>query len=420
MYLKSLDHMGIHVKQADKKTFTPKHLVDSIKTKYEEQKRQRTTRGKGPKYQFSYIFDDQEVLADLLRLMMLYATNSAQHNPNERRRIFEFFEKFVTMFFDIPEELVNKRTGDIDRGTPEDDYDDMTPSELPNGRGRRPVNGKKNDLRRGVLDKGRNGARSREQKADSATGSKESTPDVESLGEEDVDPADDIAAQQVTNERWAAAPGPVAVQGTKPLNAEDLELNADKPYKRESYSLYCNQTIYVFFNIFQSLYQRLKDIKDGEGDVIAEEKRARADKPAKMIGLLDDMLDVFGLEQGETYYRSAMILVEDFLINDVDEPKYQDILRQRYLKKGWQLYTVADLLKHLCRYGATCSAIDAKEKTPDLLDQFYKDRSSPQTSFTAEINLRKQADKYIKDGELFLIKWVCESFISLGVMERQL
>lgn len=401
--------MGIHVKAADKKHFTPKHLVDAIKTKYEEQKRQRVFRGKGQRHQFSHIFDDEEVLTDVLRIMILFASNSSQHNPNERRRILEFFEKFVTTFFDLPEALVHQRTNDIDRGTPEDDYDDVPSAELSNGRGRRPANGKKNDLRRGVLDKGRNGTRSREQKADSATGSKESTPDVDSLGEEDIEPTEDNAVSEVTNERWAAAPGAVAVQGTKPLNAEDLELNADKPYKRESYSLYCNQTIFVFFSVFQSLYQRFKDIKDSEADVRAEGVRARTHKPANDVGLLDDKIDIFGLKAGETYYRRTMLLVEDFLISDVDEPTYQDILRQCYLKKGWQLYTVIDLLKHLCRNGATCSAIDAKEKTPDLLAQFYNDRLSLETSFNTEINLRKQADKYIKEGELYLIKWVCLS-----------
>jgi len=98
-------------------------------------------------------------------------------------------------------------------------------------------------------------------------------------------------------------------------------------------------------------------------------------------------------------------LIEDFLANDLEEMKYQDFLRHYYLKKGWQLYTIMDLLKQLCRLGAVCSAPDAKEKTPDLLQQFYIDRESKETSYNAEINLRKQADKYIKDGELFLIKW---------------
>jgi paired amphipathic helix protein Sin3a len=407
MYLKSLDHMGIHVKSQDKKYFAQKHLVDSIKTKHEEQRRQRSTKGRAPKYQFAFKFDDQNIIADVLRFMILYATTASQHNSSEKRRISEFFEKFIAVFFDLPDELVTHRISDIDRGTPDDDLDDSTPMELPNGRGRRPVNGKKNDLRRGVLDRGRNGMRGRGQKEDSATGSKESTPDVESIVEDDAGDAVEDQAPEVTNERWATVPGAVAVQGTRPLDAEDLEMKADRPFKREWYSLYGNQTIYVFFSIFQTLYRRFQEIKESEQEAVLEGIRARTAKPAKDIGLIDDKNDYFGPSDDESYYSRTLALVEDFVNGEFEEAKYQDFLRHYYLKKGWQLYTVTELLKQLCKLGAACSTNDVKDKTPDLIEQFYRDRGSKETTYNSEINLRKQADKYIKDGELFLIRWVC-------------
>lgn len=408
MYLKSLDHMGIHVKQADKKNFAAKHLVDSIKTKHEEQRRQRGTKGRTHKYQFSYEFGDQEVIADVFRFMVLYATNANQHNSLEKRRIIDFFEKFIPLFFDVPYDLLADRTANIDRGTPDDEYEDIAPIELPNGRGRRPVNGKKNDLRRGVLDKARNGTRGRGQKDDSATGSKESTPDVDSVIDDDAgDAADDQAITEVTSERWVAVPDAVALKNTTPLDAEELEMKADQPFKRDWYNLYCNQTIYVFFSIFQTLYRRFSDVKKSESDVIAEVNRARSEKPAKKIGLLDEKNDYFGRDTIESYYTKTLMLVEDFIIGEIEEGKYQDFLRHYYLKKGWQLYSITDLLKTLCRLGSTCASLDSKEKTPDLIEQFTRNRESKETSFNAEINMRKQAEKYIKDGELFLIKWVC-------------
>jgi paired amphipathic helix protein Sin3a len=48
MHLRSLDHMGILVKSTDKRHLSAKHLVDVIKTKYEEQRRQRSLHGKAP------------------------------------------------------------------------------------------------------------------------------------------------------------------------------------------------------------------------------------------------------------------------------------------------------------------------------------------------------------------------------------
>jgi paired amphipathic helix protein Sin3a len=408
MYLKSLDHMGIHVKQADKKNFAAKHLVDSIKTKHEEQRRLRGSKGPTPKYQYSYQFTDQEVIGNVLHIMIVYASNANQHSSSERRRISDFFEKFISVFFDLTDEFVAAYTASIDRGTPDDEYEDIAPTELSNGRGRRPVNGKKGDLRRGVLDKGRNGTRARGQKDESATGSKESTPDVDSnVDDEMPEVGEDRAITEVTNERWAAVPSAVAVQGTKPLESDDVEMKADQPFQRDWYNLYCNQTVFVFFSIFQTLYQRFKDIKDAEAAARAEVERARSLKPAKQIGLLSERLDHFtNLEEHESYYSRVLDLVEDYIKGEVEEAKYQDFLRHYYLQTGWKIYTVTDLLKTLCRLGATCSSPDSKEKTPDLIEQFIRNRESKETSFNVEINLRKQADKYIKDGELFLIRWV--------------
>ena len=409
MYLKSLDHMGIHVRQSDKKNFAAKHLVDTIKTKHEEQRRQRSTRGRAPKHQLSYEFSDSQVVVDVLRLMVLYTSNSAQINSSnsERRRVSEFFEKFITTFFDIPYDVVADRIADIDRGTPDEDMDDATPTELPNGKGKRAVNGKKTDLRRGVLDRGRNGHPGRGQKDDSASGSKESTPDVDSVVDDDAgEIAEDQANTEVTNERWAAPPGAVAITGTQPLAAEEVELKADQPFKREWYSLYSNQNIFVFFSIFQTLYRRFKEIKDSEEEAVFGGIQSRKAKPAKAIGILDDKSEVWSPTDGETYYSRTLAMVDDLVSGEIEQLRYEDFLRTHYLKKGWQLYTITDLLKSLCRLGGLCASQDTKEKTPDLLEQFYHDRESKETSYNTEINLRKQADKYIKDGELFLIRWV--------------
>lgn len=404
--------MGLSVKQADKRNFSQKHLIDAIKTKHEEQRRQRSTRrGDVPKFQYEFDFSDTQLVANVLRFMIIYANNAPQHNSQERRRITEFFEKFVSVFFGLPEEVVAECTRDIDRGTPDEDFDESTPLELPNGgRGRRPVNGRKTDLRRGVLDKGRNGTRGRGQKEDSTTGSKESTPDVDSLDEDGGETAEDRAVAEVTNERWAAVPHATAIHGTKELSEDDVMLKADQPFRQDVFSLYCNQTIYVFFTIFQTLYRRLREIKESEEEAREEGVRATEQKPAEKIGLMDaNRTDFHQPLNGDTYYTRTLALVEDFIQGDLDEAKYYDFLRHFYLKKGWQLYTVTDLLKTLARLGSICASVDAKEKTPDLIDQFYRNRELKEITYNTEINMRKQADKYIKDGELFLITWVSYS-----------
>lgn len=406
--------MGIQAKTLDKRTLSAKHIVEVIKTKYEEQKRQASTSGKVQRFQFSLSFDDRGVIADVLRLMIVFATNSAPHGAAERRRVADFFERFISAFFDLPQEVVAECTRDVDRGSPDADSEEAAPVELPTNRKTRPNGKKTNDLRRGVLDKSRNGARGRNQKEESVAGSKESTPDVDSAGNDDaLEAAEEQAVSEVTNDRWAAAPSAIALKGTQSISADDVALNPDQTFQREWYRLYGNQTIYVFFTMFHTLYTRLKIIKDAEAEAVNEGIRISQPKPAKELGLIPEKDEYFqpidnaGADGKNTYYNRALMLIDDFVVGDLEESKYQDFLRHYFLKDGWRLYGITEILKSICRLAVTCSSLDSKEKTPDLLDQFYINRRSEETSYNAEINMRKQADKYNKDGELFMLEWVC-------------
>lgn len=120
-YLRSLDHQGIHVKAADKKTFASKALIDAIKAKHEEQRRQRSIYAKVDRHQFAHLFDDEDVITDVLRIMVLYVSNANQHNVNERRRISDFFEKFISYFFNIPMSQIIDSTKDVERVSVEDE-----------------------------------------------------------------------------------------------------------------------------------------------------------------------------------------------------------------------------------------------------------------------------------------------------------
>ncbi|EGZ77928.1 hypothetical protein NEUTE2DRAFT_154470 [Neurospora tetrasperma FGSC 2509] len=410
MHLKSLDHMGIQVKTNDKRNLSAKHLVDVIKTKHEEQRRLRTTKTKIPRYQFLYGFQDQDLLLDLLRFMVIYANVGGQHNALERRRILEFFETFIPAFFDLPEEKVQERLADIDQDSGEEDEEDSAPAELTNGRTRR---GKKSDLLRGVLDPGRNGSRSRGQKEDSAaTGSKETTPDVGSANEEEMpDAPDDRAVPEVSNDRWLPTIGPIVLENTKDGKPDGLvdvdgELKADAPFVRAWYNFYCNQNMYVFFTVFQTLYKRLEEVKASKDSVLEEIRRETAVKPAKILGMVNPGLHYFDDKNPETFWPRTVELIEDFINGEIDESRYQDVLRHYYLRKGWTIYTIQDLLKTLCRIGLACNNPDAKgEKTKELVRAYLESRQQETTSFQNEISARKFAEKCIKDADMFVISW---------------
>ncbi|OAQ62617.1 paired amphipathic helix repeat domain-containing protein [Pochonia chlamydosporia 170] len=407
MHLKSLDHMGILVKSTDKRNLTAKHLVDVIKTKHEEQRRERALKGKAPRHQLVWDFNNKQVILQLLRLMMLYSMHNGQHSTQEKERILDFFETFVPAFFDLPEEMYQDKLPKMQPDSGEDDNEDSTPAELTNGRSRR--NGKKGDLLRGVLDPVRNGSKPRSQKEDSAaSGSKETTPDVTSANEEEMgDAPEEAAVPEVSNERWMPTiPKPVVVGGDNALLDEGGELKADGFFTRPWYNFFCNQTIYVFFNIFQTLYNRLLDIKESHELVSQAIERLNRPKPARDIGFTENHMTFFEpTDDPEMFWPKTVELIEEYITGEVDENRYQDVLRHYYLKNGWKLYTIQDLLKTLCRLALTCSSTDAKEKTPDLIHQYLTSREKEETSYQTEISARKFAEKCVKDGDIFVICW---------------
>lgn len=409
IYLRSLDHMGLSIRNNDKRTYSAKHLVDVIKTKHEEQKRMRSARHKIAHYQFQWSFEDKELILDLLRLMFLYAMNSGQHGATEKERILDFFETFIPQFFDLPDDKVQDRLANIDRDSGDEDAEELPPTELTNGRsGRR--NGRKSDLLRGVLDPGRNGSKPRNHKEGSAaSGSKETTPDVASGNEEDMPdaPEDGSVPELGSNDRWlATAPVPTVASGDNSLLDEQGDLKADGSFPRPWFNFFCNQTIYVFFSILQTVYQRLKGVKDNKESVLNEIRREKLEKPAKVLGLVQDDLKFFSNLAEDKFWSRTVELIEDYINGDIDENRYQDVLRHYYLSNGWQLYTIQDLLKTLCRLALVCNNTDNKDKTPDLIKQYMLSRQHDETSYQVEISHRKFAEKCIKDGEMFVITWV--------------
>ncbi|UKZ75308.1 hypothetical protein TrVFT333_002986 [Trichoderma virens FT-333] len=387
MHLKSLDHMGILVKSTDKRNLTAKHLVDVIKTKHEEQRRERILKGKAPRHQFVWDFKDKEVVLDLLRLMMLYSMHNGQHSGQEKERILDFFETFIPAFFDLPEEVVQERVPKMQPESGEEEIEDQTPAELTNGRSRR--NGKKEDS--------------------AASGSKETTPEVGSANEEEMaDANDDSAVPEVSNERWMPSiPKPVVVgDNDNAFLDADGELKADGFFTRPWYNFFCNQTMFVFFSIFQTLYSRLLDIKDSKEAVAVEIYRLNKPKPARDLGFTENHMTFFEPnEEPAKFWPKTLELIEDYITGEIDENRYQDVMRHYYLKNGWKLYTIQDLLKTLCRLALTCKSLDSKEKTPDLIQQYIANREREETSYQTEISARKFAEKCVKDGDLFVICW---------------
>lgn len=227
------------------------------------------------------------------------------------------------------------------------------------------------------------------------------------------DAGDDLPIAEVSNERWMPTiPKPVVVGDDNALIEMDGELKADAFFTRPWYNFFCNQSLFVFFNIFETLYRRLSNIKNSKDGVSKEVARLGRPKPARDIGFTENHMTFFDVnDDPETFWPKTLELIEEYIAGDVDENRYQDVMRHYYLNSGWKLYTIQDLLKTLCRLALTCSSSDAKEKTPDLIQQYLASRDKEETSYQTEISARKFAEKCVKDGDLFVVCWVSSSVL---------
>lgn len=222
-----------------------------------------------------------------------------------------------------------------------------------------------------------------------------------------ADAQEDAAAADVSNERWLpTVPRPTVIEGDNPLLDSDNELKADGYFARQWFNFFSNQTIFVFFSVFHTLYKRLKSVKESRDSVLEELRRENADKPGKLLGMVHGEANYFEDNSPEAFWPRTVELIEEYITGEIDENKYQDVLRHYYLKNGWTIYTISDLLRTLCRQALVCNNSDSKEKTPDLVHQFLTSRQQEETSYQAEIGARKFAEKCVKDGEMFVICWV--------------
>jgi paired amphipathic helix protein Sin3a len=441
MHLRSLDHMGIHVKINDKRNMSAKHLVDVIKTRAEDQRREREEKaphdengsvgsgkphsgGAVDAHQFTWDFDDKELIADLIRLVLIFNYQNGQHSSGEKSRVHAFFLEFVAPYFDMSDEMVSKRMPDFSDESGDDDGDE--PLLAISGRGGKKT-GKRGDLRRGVLDRlgagsgSGAGGRARDHKEDSAaSGSKETTPEGTSANEEDMpDIPDDSTTGASADKHWlGVAPEAFVLDPDLVKNpqaaaalAEALSTVTGRPkpdslFTRQFLNFFCNQTIFVFFSVVQALYQRMKEVKDSTDSVLKAIERQSYDKPARFIGLADNVMDFFKVTDTPTeFWPRTMELLEEFLEGEREESSFHEVLRFYYMKCGWKLYTVQELIKTLCRLSLVCTSPDPKEKTSALINMYMNSRHVDQTSFQAELTARKDAEKCIKEGEMFVITW---------------
>ena len=384
-----------------------KTLQQEISTKWEEQQRSRQSLFNGvPNFQFEYTHDDIDVVLDTSSLLLTYAE---YNHSTEVPRLASFIKELLPLYFGFDQakfqQNIQSRFNTV-TGDDEMDEDSSVPEDV-FARSRK-VNGKKDDLRRGVLERGRSGRPARRDKEDSiAASSRDTTPEGASAADDDltggaevpetkVEPAEDVA-----QEKWVDHP----TDG----NAFNMRnLRPEEPYKRQIFHLYANLPVFCFFTMFFKLYERLKRLKDSEADVQQAVDRGMAHKAAMDLHMVDKLPSDFFYEVGPNcnYYSQMLRMMNESIQQEVEMSQVEETLRRYYLQSGYQLYQLDKLLSALTRFAIGIMTNEAKDKSWEIMQLFKKDRVHDQTTHQDEINYRKQVEKYCKEGDIYRFSFV--------------
>lgn len=397
IFWKSLDHQSLSVKQNDKRQFQPKSLQNEIQVRYEEQKRRQEIQEiPQPDYQFKFYFKDEEVLFDVARLILTFAENSTAVDFS---KVVPFIKEFVPLFFGIDSTRFEQRVQSFGRESSVNESGEDTPS-ADEDVSHRSQKHKKGDLRRDVLDPR---GKSRKDKEDSASVSRDSSPGVTSAAEEET--AADSSHSNVRDERPAAQWVEYAAQ---PTTYENDEYEHEEPYRRNEFNMYANSSIYCFFRMFVILYERLLKLKENEDVVRRIVGRAMEPKAAQELKMMDKMPSDFFKDTSSSanYYQQVLDLLQEQILGEVDMSQIEETLRRYYLQVGWQLYSFDRLLSSLVRFSLAVVSNDTKDKTLDIYNLFRKDRVNEATTHKTEIMYRKAVEKYAKDADTYRISYV--------------
>lgn len=378
VFYKSLDHLGLTFKQADKKLLTAKQLVSEISTvKVEQQNKRVHPLTPRPQEQLNYQFTDNEVVFDIVRLAEFYIFHSLNYSANDRDKLGEFFKHFISLFFGISSEVVedalkarnaDSQVADEPKSEPSSETSESNgSSELSNSKKRH----RESDLLRDVLKKQ---SKSRKEEQDDSPASESEEPDL----------TDEV---EKSGELWI-----------KTSSSKFSIADVGKEDRRESFNFFCNTTIYVFFRHLRTLYERLEEVKSMNKEVGAEMQSRQVPQFAKDLNLVSHQLEEAGVEIDGTKdcYKQVLSLTERLLDGEIEHQWFEESLRQAYRNKAYKCYTLDKVVQLLVKHMHT---MVTDSKTSEMVVLFEQDRQSPLSTAKDQILYRMQVRALMSNDE---------------------
>lgn len=371
VFYKSLDHLGLTFKQADKKLMTTKQLISEISTvKVEQQNKRLHPLTAKPQEQLEYSFPDHSVIFDILRLSEFYVFHSSNYSAGDKEKLSSFFKHFVALVFGIPNDVVEREVSARKRsdealspnGEPKRLESSSTESNGASESSPTKKRQREADLLRDVLKK-------------QSKSRKEEVTDAQTSDSEEVDVVDEL---ETSNDLWIQTTSSKFSLG-----------DVGRVEKRDTFNFFCNTTIYVFFRHLRTLYERLAEVKSMNEEVGAELRSRKVPQFAKDLNLLSHQLEDAGVQIDGTKdcYEQVLSLAERLLEGDIEHQWYEESLRQAYRNKAYKSYTLDKIVQSLVKHMHT---IVTDSRTSEMVVLFERDTNSPVSTAKDQISFRMQ------------------------------
>ncbi|KAK6874702.1 Transcriptional regulatory protein SIN3 [Candida tropicalis] len=369
VFYKSLDHVGLTFKQADKKLLTVKQLISEISTvKVEQQNKRLHPLTPKPQEQLNYVFSDNEILFDILRLGDIFVNKSSTYSAHDRERLLQFFQFFISLFFSIPKEAVEAallargKSEKHDSSVIDEEHSDSEQTGN-NGSDSSKKRSRDTDLLKDVLKKQ---SKSKKEDRPGSPGPQSAESAIQEANEE----------LEKSSELWI-----------KTANTKFLFDDENTQKRRDKYNFFCNTTIYVFFRHLRTLYERLEEIKLMNEKVGEEIRNRKLPQFAKDLNLVSHQLEDMGIEivGSKDCYKQVLDLSAKLIEGDIEHQWFEETLRQGYRNKAYKIYTVDKVVQAMIKHMHT---MISDTKTSEMMVLFENDRLKPVSSAKEQILYR--------------------------------
>lgn len=177
------------------------------------------------------------------------------------------------------------------------------------------------------------------------------------------------------------------------------DVTIDLTLATKSQSIFGNSEIYVFVKLILVLYKRLVLVKHLSQDVTKDLKNRKDVAFAKSLHLVPHLsVHLEQLIGSDNVYEQLLVLIEKLIKGDVELSLFEDILRDVYRNKAYELFSIQRVLHHVVQCIKKMLVSDSKEGK--LFDLYFR---SVQDTSKETLQYLYQARGVLENEDLYLI-----------------